>query len=192
MNEMESGHSRRRYGGRILLRLFKLLLLCLSPIIGPWAAVTGRNKNAKLRQDVLDNMKWTISNLHPDILLVGDKLAMGRFATITLRSQYYTIKITREYYYGGDDFGAEIASSCHPNKYFSIGAAARVIDSEKYAQEKKEPWMLLRTLNDLDSFIRSFDTVLRDRLSAGKYEHTSRAIEDYIWREWHAPNQPKT
>jgi hypothetical protein len=180
----------RRILERILLPPFRLFIFAASLILKPWLARTGRKKNAKLYRDVLSDMNWTLSNLHPDISLVGNNLAMGRFATITLRSQYYSIKITREYYYGGDDFFAQIASSCDPNKYFPIGVAARVIDSEKYAQEKKESWTLLRTLNDLDSFLCSFDPVFRDRLSSGEYENTSRAIEEYLWREWHAPNQP--
>jgi hypothetical protein len=157
----------------------------------PWLVRTGRKKNAKLYQDVLNDMNWTVSNLHPEISLLGDNLAKGRFATVTLRSQHYSIKVIREYYYGGDDFGAQIASACHPDKYFSIGVAAKIIDSEKYAQVKSEPWTLLRTLKDLDSFIRFFDPVFSDRLSAEKCENTSRVIEEYVSREWHAPNRSK-
>ena len=175
----------------ILLPPFKVFFFAASLFMRPWLVRAGRKRNAKLYQDVLNNMKWTISNLHPDISLVEDNQAMGRFARVILRCQDYTIQITREYYYGGDDLGVAIALSCHPDKYFGIGVVAKVIDSEKYAVEKKEPWMLLRTLNDLDSFIRSYDTVFKDWLSAERCENTSRIIEGYIWQEWHTPGQPK-
>jgi hypothetical protein len=181
----------RKILDRVLLPPFKVFFFAASLIMRPWLVRTGRKKNAKLYQDVLNDMSWTISSLHPDISLLGDNLARGRFATVTLRFQDYTIKITREYYYGGDDFFAQIASSCDPNKYFSIGVAAKVIDGEKYAQVKSESWTLLRTLDDLDSFVRSFDPVFGDLLSPEKCENTSRMIEEYVWREWPVPNRSK-
>jgi len=173
--------------GRILLPLFKLLLFLLQPIVRPWLERTARRKNTRLYQDVLKDMKWTRSNLRPEISLVENDLAKGRFATVTVRFQDYTLKITR--YYWGDGLMAQVASSCHPDKYFDIGVATKVIDAEAYARARQEPWTLLRTLGDLDSFVCSFDPLLRKHLSAGECEHTIKAIEDYIWREWRVANQ---
>jgi hypothetical protein len=131
-------------------------------------------------------MKWTRSNLRPEISLVEYDLATARSATVTVRSQDYKLKITRDYWGGG--LMAQVASSCHPDKYFDISVATKVIDADGYARARKEPWTLLRTLDDLDSFICSFDPLLRKHLSADKCEYTIKAIEDYIWREWRPPD----
>lgn len=184
-NERMKTQSRR---GGVALSIFKGTLFAFSPLIRLWAKTVGRGNYMRMRGEIVNDMKWTIANLNPTLISVGDgEHASLRYTTIILQSTNYNIKITRESYYGGDDFVADVASSRDPGKYFRVEVVIRIIERMMGIGGKEERRILLRTLADLDALIHSIDTLLKDYFSEERYQTTRKEIETYIWTDWHNP-----
>ena len=145
----------KKRGIRVLASLFRATTHLLSPVIRFWDAVDGRRKYSKMVQDIECEMSWTITHLHPQIILPADrKLAMGKYATLTLRCPSYFIWITREFYGAGYDFWADVGSLSNPDSRIRVDTFAEQISRTVDALELKQGRRIPTTLSDLDSLIR--------------------------------------
>lgn len=138
----------------VLASLFRATTRLLFPVISLWDAVDGRRKYTRMIQDIECEMPWTITHLHPQIIVPAHrKLAMSRYATVTLRCPSYFIWITREFYGAEYDFWADVGSLANPDSRIRIDTfdeqMSRSVDGVRLKPSRKIP----TTLSDLDSLI---------------------------------------
>lgn len=154
--QSKAGHGNRKRGILVRASLFRAINLFLSPIIGLFSAVDGPRKYNRMVRDIQCEMPWTITHLHPQIVLPEDrKLAMGRYATVTLKCPNYSIWITREFYGTGYDFWADVGSLSHPDLRVRMDTLAKQLLRSPKPPETASQTAIPTTLSDLDSLIRS-------------------------------------
>ncbi len=152
--QSNAGHGNRKGGILVRASLFRAINLLLSPIIGLFSAVDGPRKYSRMVQDIQREMPWTISHLHPQIVFPEDrKLAMGRYATVTLECPNYSIWITREFYGAGYDFWADVGSISHPDLRVRMDCLAKQLLGSATPPETSSQTAIPTTLSDLDSLI---------------------------------------
>jgi hypothetical protein len=155
------------------------MLFVLSPVFALNSAGRRRKKIERLQQDIVDGMPWTMTHLRPDVIAVGDPMKMGgRYTTVAFKTGQYCLTITREHYYGGEDFCADISPSCGASRRWRIDLVARALDEAHHWD--RQPELLLRSLSDLDFLVRSLDPLLRDAVSPQNLDKTRKTVEDYI------------
>jgi hypothetical protein len=142
-----------------VIALSRVLAIFLSPLIH----VDMRRKHKKFLQDVIDQMPWTMSNLRPRVES-KETLAMGRYATVTLRCPQYLLQITADFYGGGYDFWTDVMPLSEPHKRARIDVLAKEMGTSTDSTGRYVGPPLLRTLSELDNLIRELDPQLTARL----------------------------
>jgi hypothetical protein len=169
----------------IVLLAFKVAGFLLRPIAAPWAIRRQKQRRQRLRRDVLASMKWTMANVRPEIDFVPEgKRIQSRYTTIVLRGSVYRLRITKESYH--EDFRADVAAECDPEKYWRIDVLAKAIGEMKLGGTRGERLPLVRTLVDLDGFVSVWDAAFKEYLSPDKYVETREKVEAYVAAVWRA------
>jgi hypothetical protein len=171
------------YLGVAVSVLRRALWSVVSQVTRPLATAAGRRRAQKFRQAVLTQMRLTIANLHPEVV-IGAIDRKGEYTEIHLNFRDFRIRITRAIYNRHrQDLWAEIGSRSDPSAFFRLDfvteAIRRLDRSDNLSELSKCP----ATLTELDAVIWAAHKRLAQHLCAGRYDETRRMVKRVMHNE---------
>ena len=173
----ENSSGRDSSGGSRILRMI------ISPFARPLVDVAGWIRVRRFRRDVIRQMRLTIGNLHPDVMIGGTD-RRGWYAEIYLDFAEYRLRITRAIYNPRhQDLWADIGARCDPSAFFRMDFVVAAIRRLEAPGEVPGLPECPDTLAALDAAVWAVHDDLRNRLSPARYAETKRMIQQVMHEE---------
>jgi len=131
----------------------------------------------RLREDVVSQMTWTFSTLHPLItpFILGNRVPGNGTIAAMLQASGFNIIVSRETHDSKYSESFSVVSPCYPERTFPLGvteAAVLELEGAKSLRVKRYD-----NMSDVDRSLQNLSTLLRHRLSCELFPDTKVVIE---------------
>lgn len=159
---------------------FTIVRKILSAFTRPLLNVAGRIRVRRFRANVIRQMRLTIGNLHPDVIIGGTD-RRGWYAEIYLDFAEYRVRITRAIYSPHrQDLWADIGARCDPAAFFRMDFVLSALRRLETPGDVPGTPKCPDTFPALDAAVWAVHDKLVEHLHRARYPETKRMIQQVM------------